>query len=848
MIKEIEFQGKKAMAAFVTRDVQPADEADAEMVKVIQGDMIHWLTFDEPEEKKPAQDTRPIDLKVNIRSVGPPRLGYDKAPFDPAKHPRGGKPENAGEFSEIAGGGGTKPPEVVPPAEAPAAPPPKAAPHRRAAQARHPRKSKHKTPRIPRTESYVSPSMAESLTLPEAVKGLHSDRQRMLERVSDQIDRALGLKTAKTAACLGAWADGAENTLMILQERADPALERAAAAMKGHLAQQKAVLLFRPEKDGTELMAAFPLKGSITEIHQKLLAQGIAFHTLEPMPEGGARVHIFAESHDDLLKIRDAAKALGGRVKFTRGNGEFIGTHKSDGTDAEQRADAQRVYEGIIEDAARSAGGVGLGGRDVRGAWQDALGHWRAASERESAATNAQIGDTQTPPPGTKPPPGPAMAPLQGSAPGTDPATISSRLTTGVAADPKTYLRSDLEGMKEIPKVYHHNISLLRDTWNYQNLLPAEVGDNETDDQVARSFIDHCKANLKFLYRMAPKSITNHGHLWYEGAHDIAEDQAARYNLPIQCVAGVYASQSPQKLWDMNVYLGDRILDIYHTKQDFRWDKEMDDTASVIWHNKNPHKDAALQKLVEQMQGKTLAEMHTVRDKARWIRTYDEAHSNLAFQAMSPDGNRGDRWRHDPDPGQTQGDVGIANWQSTGQIANAIKCIESKGDRKIISAAMGKLHKVRCFYNNILDPHSDNGDVTVDTHAVGAALLRGLGAASVPVYHSLMTKPDTAEKRQRLGFVAAKGSKVSGSQGTYPLYADAYREAAAELHIEPRVLQSVTWEAKRLLFGLRPSEAFVKEVEGAWQKYHEGKQSLGMTQQQVIHIARQRNPNGGFFA
>jgi hypothetical protein len=57
MIKEIEFQGKKAIAAFITRDLQPADEADAEMVKIIDSKgTIHWLTFDEPEEAEDEYD------------------------------------------------------------------------------------------------------------------------------------------------------------------------------------------------------------------------------------------------------------------------------------------------------------------------------------------------------------------------------------------------------------------------------------------------------------------------------------------------------------------------------------------------------------------------------------------------------------------------------------------------------------------------------------------------------------------------------------------------------------------------------------------------------------------------
>jgi hypothetical protein len=33
---------------------------------------------------------------------------------------------------------------------------------------------------------------------------------------------------------------------------------------------------------------------------------------------------------------------------------------------------------------------------------------------------------------------------------------------------------------------------------------------------------------------------------------------------------------------------------------------------------------------------------------------------------------------------------------------------------------MGERHKVRNFYNNIYDPNSPYGDVTIDTHAVAA--------------------------------------------------------------------------------------------------------------------------------
>ena len=98
------------------------------------------------------------------------------------------------------------------------------------------------------------------------------------------------------------------------------------------------------------------------------------------------------------------------------------------------------------------------------------------------------------------------------------------------------------------------------------------------------------------------------------------------------------------------------------------------------------------------------------------------------------------------------------------------------------------LHKVRSFFNNILDPHSKNGDVTVDTHAVGAALLRQLTGADAAVLHNFGDAPNKADKPE--GWEAAGSSVKTGLTGLYPVYAQAYREAAKDLGIQPRQLQS----------------------------------------------------------
>jgi hypothetical protein len=52
---------------------------------------------------------------------------------------------------------------------------------------------------------------------------------------------------------------------------------------------------------------------------------------------------------------------------------------------------------------------------------------------------------------------------------------------------------------------------------------------------------------------------------------------------------------------------------------------------------------------------------------------------------------------------------------------------------------------VRNFYNNIVAPHSGPGDVTVDTHAIAAALLRPLSGDAKDVTNGLgQGGPDNA--------------------------------------------------------------------------------------------------------
>jgi hypothetical protein len=413
------------------------------------------------------------------------------------------------------------------------------------------------------------------------------------------------------------------------------------------------------------------------------------------------------------------------------------------------------------------------------------------------------------------------------------------------------YNRPDIAGMKLIDENYQHNMRLFGQTNHYPNLRPAET-QGKTADEIATAVKNHIKGNLRFLYDNAPADVREHGAKWYEGANRMAEEKAKEFGLPVQTVAAVYAMLSPQKLWDMNVYLADRTLEIWRDAQNERWSTTMEHAAMAkrakagLGAKGTPEQKAAIiakaqankDREFAAIRGKTLAELSDPKDKFLWITLYDEARQfneagdqvdTIGYQRLSPDGRvLGDYLNKD-------GSKASAVWQTAKLGSNAIQALESDGDRAVISRYLGGEHKVRSFYNNILDPHSENWDVTMDTHAIGAAWLRALGGSSVAVAHALATNPKGG--KQPPDWISTKQSDISGAGGLYGVYADAYRELAADLEIEPRVLQSITWEAKRRLFDDDMLETVNTESEQAWRDYHDGTISQQEAQQRVLRAA-----------
>jgi hypothetical protein len=395
------------------------------------------------------------------------------------------------------------------------------------------------------------------------------------------------------------------------------------------------------------------------------------------------------------------------------------------------------------------------------------------------------------------------------------PGVVSTRLPTAVKAteDPlANKLVIDLEASKRDPEAFAHNVGLVKQYPNF-------VSKARTPDKQADDFISQVKDNLLYLHDQVPDATRQRSKLWYDGARNIADRFSNDYGVPDQAVSGVLAVLSPQKDWFMNVSLGQRVLDIATKQRTARWDGSMDEMAKIIWSKPQ------YAPMVEAIRGKTLAELDDPGLKAMWLRTYDQAKNPREHQIVSPEGDFvGIRMNQD---GKTPTKTG---WGSLNEIGKAIVILD---DPRIetISSNLGQQHKVRNFYNNIYAPTDPAGHVTIDTHAVAAGLLRPLSGNSREVLHNFGSGV--------VGEGGPKNSSITGVQGTYGLYAEAYRRAAQERGILPREMQSITWEAVRGLFPdtFKSQAKNVEQVDNIWLQYRKGKLSLDEARNEVIRTA-----------
>jgi hypothetical protein len=386
-------------------------------------------------------------------------------------------------------------------------------------------------------------------------------------------------------------------------------------------------------------------------------------------------------------------------------------------------------------------------------------------------------------------------------------------------------------------------------------------------DEIYDTLIEVTKSNLRMLMDVFPSDIRDIANLWYDGANIIAQ-QFAGDNYSLEQSAGVLAVFSPQKDWFMNVELAKRTMEIWTADQEYEWDDAMsarwlmrggepelkenkdgtvgyakgikpdldengehrtDENGMLLFHGWGSEKvKAKRQQAFERLQslkGKKLKDL-TPEQQAWFVRMRAETKYPTGYPIVSPDGRFGNPSTSTNNKGVTK-EIKLA-WGTYGSIGKAISILTapSETQMKVISDELGDQHKVRSFYNNIVDPQNADGHVTMDTHAIAALFWQAFSGNS-------------REVGQNFGTANTATDSLTGVGGLYPAFAEAYRAVAAEYGMLPRQVQSITWEAVRMLFTARwkSKSENVNGVRAKWVQYQNNEITLEQAQTAVFAMA-----------
>lgn len=331
----------------------------------------------------------------------------------------------------------------------------------------------------------------------------------------------------------------------------------------------------------------------------------------------------------------------------------------------------------------------------------------------------------------------------------------------------------------------------------------AKDGSSKGDPEIVKR---EMAANVVDVFDRSPAPDTDRE--WYDAANNVAADLAAEHGVPIESAAGVVASLSPGAPWDDNVPQAEFVM--RSIKADRALTAEDIDNINEMRRAKKKEKDRVPTDLKP---GQRLSELD---DKRAGEALYGMGKSEVNARRLTSDEMvlRGDgRGGYDRVPKFTaDGEPYKVRVQSASNLATAVSCYragqgDGAPDMDRISDSLGGGHKVRSFYNNIVDP-SDPRHVTVDTHACSVAYGYTISQSSRSPYLNVAAAEDAKDPYRQMYKLTAETTTDArtGQAGGYPIVADAYREATAQINarqpppVPPytvREVQSITWAQQR---------------------------------------------------
>ena len=285
---------------------------------------------------------------------------------------------------------------------------------------------------------------------------------------------------------------------------------------------------------------------------------------------------------------------------------------------------------------------------------------------------------------------------------------------------------------------------------------------------VYQDVINTMAENIRALFDTLTPEFIEQSKRWYEGANRFANSLASTYKISVEQSSGMLAVLSPQKDWFNNVSAAERVMDIITNHSDKPFTKELLDNA-VKYNTKGgkvPNWVNDIKKQFKTTEGMSINDMQkegvSMAAQANLLRILDHYYNSPNVLQTTPDGQV----------------IGYGEstimWNPASEIGRAMMIFRDPAQANI-DVLLGEGNKVRNFYNNIVDPNSENGYLTADTHALGVAF-------------GLPTSANDAG-----AFKLFSG----GEESIYAIVKDAYTIVAKEMGMLPRELQSITWEAFR---------------------------------------------------
>ncbi len=420
---------------------------------------------------------------------------------------------------------------------------------------------------------------------------------------------------------------------------------------------------------------------------------------------------------------------------------------------------------------------------------------------------------------------------------------IEDALNDVLLADFPSFLRDEKFVSKNLAKFKELN-------------APIRIDPNATEQQQLEQIISHMTSNLLWLHDAMEPAIRERARMWYVGGRRLVDWLAERHGMSPMGAATVFAVLSPQKNWYENVGLGIRIIDIVATQGNATMDAEMQDaylnslrkeqTKSEgklskhdaakqergkkeieAWETKRAElakeakaasdKVAEAQGNIDAIGKRTLADL--LRDRefflaAIMVRWFDQTKNNRTYPVISPEGGVGS-------PMLTEaGTPASIRYGSYNEVSKAIAAYVD-GRAENVHYLIGGEHKVRNFYNNLFNPE-DPRFATIDTHAIAAAYLMPLAGTDKLVQH---------------GLGGGVGNAMFGMGGGYAVFYEAYRRAAEARGIQPREMQSITWEAIRGMFEAAMKGGLKAPVAATWKRYVDGEIDIDAARADVMQRA-----------